>query len=315
MVVELFLSVVAGAATAAAATKLNSLRSPRVPSVGANPRIRAELRTLDSERRILDKSIARLHDDSLGLSVVQRDMLLARYQNQLGAIAAHYEKLKEASAHPDLGSLGDGLVTLLDQKLSGLEEKFGELSSRILAQAESNRDRTTPHVTEHDKQVHPKQTTNKTIESSLVVPNTDRRVEITTLTTIPPRGSITKPLPPITASLGSLPLHKNKSTAPDPHNLQQPPVVLPDADQPAQLPSSKPRVPAPLTPSADPLNTAPDSADIAATSPPRPDPPMMQTPEPLHYDDEIDDGNDDDLAQIKKDISATLKRLEQAEVE
>ena len=41
------------------------------------------------------------------------------------------EKLEEASKHPDLGPVGDGLITLMDQKLSKLDQRLYELSSKI----------------------------------------------------------------------------------------------------------------------------------------------------------------------------------------
>ena len=41
------------------------------------------------------------------------------------------EKLENASKHPDLGPLGDGLITLMDQKLSQLDQRLYELTSKI----------------------------------------------------------------------------------------------------------------------------------------------------------------------------------------
>ena len=41
------------------------------------------------------------------------------------------EKLEAASKHPDLGPVGDGLITLMDQKLSKLDDRLYELSSKI----------------------------------------------------------------------------------------------------------------------------------------------------------------------------------------
>ena len=54
-----------------------------------------------------------------------------RYQHQLGIILAKIEKLDAASKHPDLGLVGEGLITLMDQKLSQLDNRLYELSSKI----------------------------------------------------------------------------------------------------------------------------------------------------------------------------------------
>ena len=49
----------------------------------------------------------------------------------MGIILARLEKLEQASNHPDLGPVGDGLITLMDQKLSKLDDRLYELSSKV----------------------------------------------------------------------------------------------------------------------------------------------------------------------------------------
>ena len=48
-----------------------------------------------------------------------------------GTILAKLEKLEQASKHPDLGPVGDGLISLMDQKLSKLDDRLYDLSSKI----------------------------------------------------------------------------------------------------------------------------------------------------------------------------------------
>ena len=67
----------------------------------------------------------------MDLSKIQRDRLLIRYQHQLGVVLAKIDKLDAASKHPDLGPLGDGLITLMDQKLSQFDKRLYEISSKI----------------------------------------------------------------------------------------------------------------------------------------------------------------------------------------
>src|SRR3972149_841902 len=83
----------------------------KVISIGANSHIKSQLNSLNIERDILTKTISRLYQQDVDLSKIQRDRLLIRYQHQLGIVLAKIEKLEAASKHPDLGPLGDGLIT------------------------------------------------------------------------------------------------------------------------------------------------------------------------------------------------------------
>src|SRR3989304_6084512 len=103
----------------------------KVISIGANSHIKSQLNSLNIERDILTKTISRLYQQDVDLSKIQRDKLLIRYQHQLGIVLAKIEKLEAASKHPDLGPLGDGLITLMDQKLSQLDKRLYELTSKI----------------------------------------------------------------------------------------------------------------------------------------------------------------------------------------
>ena len=104
---------------------------PKVLSIGANAHIKSQLNSLNIEKEILTKTISRLYQHEVEISKIQQDRLLIRYQHQLGIVLAKIEKLEAASKHPDLGPLGDGLITLMDQKLSQLDKRLYELTSKI----------------------------------------------------------------------------------------------------------------------------------------------------------------------------------------
>ncbi len=108
-------------------------RLQRVGAGGAGGRIREQAGALGVERDILNKTIARLYEGGGGgeLSAAQRDRLLLKYQHQLGVVLAKIDRLEAAQKHPDLGPVGDGLITLMDQKLSGLDNRLYELSAKI----------------------------------------------------------------------------------------------------------------------------------------------------------------------------------------
>ena len=74
-----------------------SLKNNQPTKIGANTHIQNQLHTLEIEKDILTKTISRLYDDDSGLSKIQRDRLLLRYQHQLGVIIARIEKLEIVS--------------------------------------------------------------------------------------------------------------------------------------------------------------------------------------------------------------------------
>lgn len=165
---------------------------PKVLQVGANSHIKSQLNALRIERDILTKTISRLYQHDVELSKIQRDKLLIRYQHQLGIVLAKIDKLEAASKHPDLGPLGDGLITLMDQKLSQLDKRLYELTSKInvansqiteskAKNAVSNKKLEETNKVEVIKQIQTEPT--KNIPS--IVPTEKKPIEITTLTEIP----------------------------------------------------------------------------------------------------------------------------------
>lgn len=130
----LVLGSVAGACTAVAIDKIPKRKNDKFV-LRANPVIKSQIQSLEIEKDILTKTISRLYQNESEFSKIQRDKLLLRYQNQLGLVIAKIEKLEAASKHPDIGPLGDGLVALMDQKLSQLDKRLHEISSKITVAA------------------------------------------------------------------------------------------------------------------------------------------------------------------------------------
>ncbi|MGB0856020.1 MAG: hypothetical protein ACPGQP_03250, partial [Nitrosopumilus sp.] len=127
----LILSSLAGVATAAAVRKIPKNKN-QLLSLGASSHIKNQINTLKIEKDILTKTISRLYQNDSEFSKIQKDKLLLKYQHQLGIILAKIEKLEQASNHPDLGPVGDGLITLMDQKLSKLDDRLYEISSKMV---------------------------------------------------------------------------------------------------------------------------------------------------------------------------------------
>src|SRR5574338_732367 len=193
MEIALVISSLAGAATAATINKFPKNKN-KMPLLGANSHIRAQIDSLKIEKEILQKTISRLYGEPTTLTKVQVDKLLSRYQYQLGVILAKIEKLEQASKYPDLGPLGDGLMTLMDQKLSALDKRLADISSKIqIAQLEKVEVKKEEKVVEAkvekpvvQVQQKPEIVTPTNIEElikSFAKPG--KRIELSTLTEIP----------------------------------------------------------------------------------------------------------------------------------
>ena len=258
----------------------------QTPTIGSNSQIVSQLHSLQIEKDILTKTIARLYQNEGDLTKIQKDRLLLKYQHQLGVVITRIEKVENASKHPDLGPLGDGLITLMDQKLSQLDQRLYELTSKIqVAQSQKEMEiKTSESKQVKDKIVEGKSKPvfEKPIEE--FVGKSSKKFEITTLTSLPK-------LDPI------------KQTKYDQMLSQLSTDVIPPApmkpkikeDQVIPVVENKPE------PIVEQI-VKPTVSEIPA--------PIVELPEESDIDDE-----DDDIEQIKSKILKTLSKIEQAEVD
>ncbi|MDE0526987.1 MAG: hypothetical protein OXI27_10465 [Thaumarchaeota archaeon] len=128
--IALLLSSLAGIATAAA-VRARSGGSGQILTLGASSQIQSQIKALRMEKEVLAKTITRLYQAEWEMPREQKEGLLARYQRQMGMVMARLEKMEDAKRHPDLGPVGDGLITLMDQKMSGLDAKIYDISSAV----------------------------------------------------------------------------------------------------------------------------------------------------------------------------------------
>jgi len=283
--IVLFLSTIAGACTAVAVKKFPKPKT-NVVSLGANLHIKNQINSLKLEKEILTKTISRLYENDSGLTIVHRDKMLLKYQHQLGIVLAKIEKLEAASKHPDLGPLGEGLITLMDQKLSQLDKRLYELSSKISVASDIGPKQANVKQ-ENTKQKMEKIQTSQNIQSSSLQIKDEtflhhKPLEITTLTEI------------------------ESTKIPDffKENAISTQTKIESIDRPRQE-----RI--------EMLQSNEGSAQFEKSHIEEILPkPIEKKPQPtvnLPDDDKIDD--DDDLDKIKVEIMKTLSKLEQAEVE
>ena len=312
--IVLILSSLAGVATAAAIRKMPRDKN-QLLSLGASSHIKSQIGSLKIEKDILTKTISRLYQADSEFSKIQKDKLLLKYQHQLGIVLAKLEKLEQTSKHPDLGPVSDGLITLMDQKLSKLDDRLYELSSKM----------TTSRVEESDKEIQVKKQEvkqNKSVTDTfnfekskmepIEIPPTKSRqsFELITLT------NISKKEP-------KLPSFEKEETKPIP----QPKIIRTELIQPKEeivkeIAQSKPKVEDKIeiieSVTANPettIETKPDIGnEVAKITEHKALPEPEQKPKSTILDDDFDDDTDD-LDKIKGDIMKVLSKLDQAEVE
>ena len=261
--------------------------------IGANAHVINQINSLQVEKDILTKTISRLYENDSDLNKIQRDRLLLRYQHQLGVVIARIKKLETVSKHPDLGPLGEGLITLMDQKLSQLDQRLYELTSKIQLAEEHKANplkkeaKTTPKTTHNTKPVF-----EKPISDFIEKPtqSSDKKFEITTLTSYQKMDSV-------------------KQTKYDQMLSQLDSDVIAPAKKSPPL-NIKPKQEVVSTETIVPETTLPATKApeiIKPQIPEQPKPSVQISPEP--------DDDDDDLDKIRSDILKTLSKIEQAEVD
>jgi hypothetical protein len=296
----LVLGSVAGACTAVAIDKIPKRKNDKFV-LRANPVIKNQIQSLKIEKDILTKTISRLYQNESELSKIQRDKLLLRYQNQLGLVIAKIEKLEAASKHPDIGPLGDGLITLMDQKLSQLDQRLHEISSKItvstiippqIKQPEPIKEAVIekPEIRKIETKIESTKEKIYTPMPPIEVPSTEhhKSVEITTLTEIPNKMpefplEFVKPTPIISPKQ----IREEIITE---HHIEIEKPKIREVEQIIEIPK-----PEPVQPVVE------KKIQI---------PPVVKIPE----DEKLED-DDKDIDKIKNEIMKALSKLEQVEVE
>ena len=314
--IVLILSSLAGVATAAAVHRMPRNKN-QLLSLGASSHIKSQITSLKIEKDILTKTISRLYQAEAEFSKIQKDKLLLKYQHQLGIVLARLEKLEQASNHPDLGPVGDGLITLMDQKLSKLDDRLYELSSKMTSAKVETPTVQVPEIKQETKQKisnvfnfdKPKESKMEPIE----IPPTKSRqsFELTTLTNISRKES-------------KFPLFEETKQVvkqmPQPRIIQEE-LIKPRDEIVQEIIQQNPKVEDKMeiiqsaTPKPDiKFETKPDlNKEVAKITEHKALPEPIKE-KPVTLDDDFDE-DADDLDKIKGDIMKVLSKLDQAEVE
>jgi len=317
--IVLIISSLAGVATAAAVRRIPRDKN-QLLSLGASSHIKSQISSLKIEKDILTKTISRLYQAESEFSKIQKDKLLLKYQHQLGMILAKLEKLEQASMHPDLGPVGDGLITLMDQKLSRLDDRLYEISSKMLTLNNQKQGIKEPEI----KKQESKQNMVKSFKDSFNFEKTNTKMEPVEIPPTKPRQSFElTTLTNISRKEPKFPLFEKEEikSMPKPRIIQTE-LVKPKDDIVQEIIQPKPKVEDKIeiiqSVSQKPevtLETKQDINKVVKINEHKALPePEQQKPKLTTSDDDFDDDTDD-LDKIKGDIMKVLSKLDQAEVE
>jgi hypothetical protein len=319
--IVLILSSLAGVAAAAAVRKIPRDKN-QLLSIGASSHIKSQVSTLKIEKDILTKTISRLYQTESEFSKIQKDKLLLKYQHQLGIVLAKLEKLEQASKHPDLGPVGDGLIALMDQKLSKLDDRLYELSLKMsnvkiktseIKEDEVKKNETKQNISKSFTDTFNFEKRKETKIEPIIIPPTKSRqsFELTTLTNISKTES-------------KFPLFEKEQVI---KPMSQPKIIQTELNKPKEriiqeIIQLKPKVedkmeiihsviskPEPTEEIRQDINK-----EIAKITEQKALLEPEQKSKSITPDDDFDDDTDD-LDKIKGDIMKVLSKLDQAEVE
>ena len=325
--IAIILSSLVGVATAAAVRKMPRDKN-QLLSLGASSHIKSQISTLRIEKDILTKTISRLYQTDSEFSKIQKDKLLLKYQHQLGVILAKLEKLEQASKHPDLGPVGDGLITLMDQKLSKLDDRLYELSSKMtstkiqtseIKKPETKKEQGKQKISESIKDTFNFETSKDVKIKPIEIPATKSRqsFELTTLTNVsrkevkfPPFEKeevkqVVKPMPQPKIIQTELIKPKEKIIQ---KTIMPKEGIIQEIISPKQKVEDKIEI---IQSVASKLEIKPDiKKEVAKINEHK----ALPEPKITTFDDGFDEDGDD-LDKIKGDIMKVLSKLDQAEVE
>jgi len=143
---------------------------------------RNEANSLIIERDILTKTIFRVYQKDSNLTKIQRDKLLTRYQHQLAVVVTKIEEIGNAMRNTGTNNSDEGLFAAMEQKLSRIDERLQEMSSKI---APSNK--RTERQIQKNTQPSVQKIKKKSVYTSdmKLDSNNHMPLEITTLTQVP----------------------------------------------------------------------------------------------------------------------------------
>jgi len=146
---------------------------------------RNEANSLIIERDILTKTIFRVYQKDSNLTKIQRDKLLTRYQHQLAVVVTKIEEIGNAMRNTGTNHSDEGLFAAMEQKLSRIDEKVQEMSSKITTPKKQTGRQAQKSALNIQSSVQKKRKKSVNISDMKLDSNNHTPLEITTLTQVP----------------------------------------------------------------------------------------------------------------------------------
>jgi hypothetical protein len=91
-----------------------------------------ELQTLQYEKSLISQSITRVYEASYEgkIDLIERDRLLLKYKQQLDSYNKKIEDLQSLVDISELGDMRNGLVSLLEGRITAIDHKLAEISNK-----------------------------------------------------------------------------------------------------------------------------------------------------------------------------------------
>ena len=147
--------------------------------------IKNEANSLIIERDILTKTIFRVYQQDSHLTKIQRDKLLTRYQYQLAVVVSKIEELGNAMRNTGTNHLDEGVFAAMEQKLSRMDERLQEISSKITPSNKRTERQIQKSVLNTGPSIQKNKKKSADLSDMKLISNDHRPLEITTLTEMP----------------------------------------------------------------------------------------------------------------------------------
>ena len=145
---------------------------------------RNEANSLIIERDILTKTIFRVYQQDSHLTKIQRDKLLTRYQHRLAMIVSKIDELGNSMRNTGTNRSNEGLFAVMEQKLSTMDERLQEISSKI-STPKKRTERQTQRSKSYAQQSIQKHRTKPSYQLGIPMGGSSHKpLEITTLTEV-----------------------------------------------------------------------------------------------------------------------------------
>ena len=279
---------------------------------------RNEANSLIIERDILTKTIFRVYQQDSHLTKIQRDKLLTRYQHQLAVVVTKIEEIGKAMKHTSTNPLDEGLFATMEQKLSSMDERLQEISSKITT-SKKQTERQTQKPKSNLQSSILKHKKKSAYQSDMNMgSNNHKPLEITTLTEVPTelpeffRGKLKPSIPEIQ----SVESHDNEKTVKIVGTVNEIKVTQPNVCE--YLDCNNPKFSnkhCSVHTGSNVKKSDNNEKEVILSGLEVEKSEKETKTEELSPDDNNVEDNDDDLGEIKKRIEQSLSNLDQAEVE